>query len=165
MLAELVLTRIDSRLVHGQVLVKWIDHTRANSVCIVDDDLAQDAMLIGLFKMAMPKHAALEVLTAEEVAGYLSAQKGRVILIFKDIQHVRAAIDAGVTLEELQVAGLGRRDGRVQVYPTVYLSQLDAERLCQIQEKGVRVYCQALPEQPVVELDQVLQKHFEELLK
>mgnify|MGYP004733706059 FL=1 len=73
-LAELVLSRIDNRLIHGQVLVKWTAQTRADSICIVDDDVAQDAMLIGLFNMAIPKGTTLEVLTAEEVTGFLSAQ-------------------------------------------------------------------------------------------
>ena len=105
-MAELVLARVDSRLVHGQVLVKWTKH----------------AMLIGLFKMAMPKGTTLEVLTAEEVAGFLSVQKGRVLLIFKDIAHAQTAIQTGVPVKDLQVAGLGRREGRIQVYPTVFLS-------------------------------------------
>ena len=118
-LAELVLSRIDNRLIHGQVLVKWTAQTRADSICIVDDDVAQDAMLIGLFNMAIPKGTTLEVLTAEEVAGFLSAQKGRALLIFKDIQHAETALNTGVPMKKLQVAGLGRREGRVQVYPTV----------------------------------------------
>ena len=104
-MAELVLARVDSRLVHGQVLVKWTKQTRANSICIVDDEVAQDAMLIGLFKMAMPKGTTLEVLTAEEVAGFLSVQKGRVLLIFKDIAHAQTAIQTGVPVKDLQVAG------------------------------------------------------------
>lgn len=164
-MSELVLARIDSRLIHGQVLVKWIKQTHADSICIVDDEVAQDAMLIGLFKLAIPQGVTLEVLTAEEVAGFLATQKGKTILIFKDIQHARTAIDTGVQMQQLQVAGLGRREGRVQVYSTVYLSQLDAERLCQIQEKGVRVYFQAVPEQAPLELDQALQEHFDSLLK
>lgn len=164
-LAELVLARIDNRLIHGQVLVKWTAQTRADSICIVDDDVAQDAMLIGLFNMAIPKGTTLEVLTAEEVAGFLSAQKGRALLIFKDIQHAETALNTGVPMKKLQVAGLGRREGRVQVYPTVYLSQPDAECLCKMEQKGVEVYFQALPEQPIVPLERALQEHFSSLLK
>ena len=120
-MAELVLARVDSRLVHGQVLVKWTKQTQANSICIVDDEVAQDAMLIGLFKMAMPKGTTLEVLTAEEVAGFLSAQKGRVLLIFKDIAHAQTAIQTGVPVKDLQVAGLGRREGRIQVLSLIHI--------------------------------------------
>lgn len=110
-MAELVLARVDSRLVHGQVLVKWTKQTQANSICIVDDEVAQDAMLIGLFKMAMPKGTTLEVLTAEEVSGFLSAQKGRVLLIFKDIAHAQTAIQTGVPVKDLQVAAWGAGKG------------------------------------------------------
>ena len=164
-MAELVLARVDSRLVHGQVLVKWTKQTQANSICIVDDEVAQDAMLIGMFKMAMPKGTTLEVLTAEEVAGFLSAQKGRVLLIFKDIAHAQTAIQTGVPVKDLQVAGLGRREGRIQVYPTVFLSEADAECLHSLQEKGIHVYFQALPEQKPFSLEDALREHFPSLLK
>lgn len=164
-MAELVLARVDSRLVHGQVLAKWTKQTQANSICIVDDEVAQDAMLIGLFKMAIPKGTTLEVLTAEEVAGFLSAQKGRVLLIFKDVAHVESAIRAGVPIKDLQIAGLGRREGRIQVYPMVFLSEADAERLHSFGEKGIHVYFQALPEQTPVLLADALRLHFASLLK
>ena len=74
-------------------------------------------------------------------------------------------VNTGVPMKKLQVAGLGRREGRVQVYPTVYLSRPDAECLCKMEQKGVEVYFQALPEQPIVPLERALQEHFSSLLK
>ena len=39
---NLVLTRIDDRLIHGQVMTAWIKNKHADQVVIVDDGTAAD---------------------------------------------------------------------------------------------------------------------------
>jgi Phosphotransferase system, mannose/fructose/N-acetylgalactosamine-specific component IIB len=39
---NLVLTRIDDRLIHGQVMTAWIKNKNADQVVIVDDGVAKD---------------------------------------------------------------------------------------------------------------------------
>lgn len=39
---NILLTRIDNRLVHGQVGVTWTSTIGANLLVVVDDDVAQD---------------------------------------------------------------------------------------------------------------------------
>ena len=36
---DLKLVRIDSRLIHGQVVTKWVKQTGANEILIIDDGL------------------------------------------------------------------------------------------------------------------------------
>ena len=38
-MAEIVLCRVDSRLVHGQVMTKWVRQADANEIIIVSDIL------------------------------------------------------------------------------------------------------------------------------
>lgn len=39
---NIVLCRIDNRLVHGQVGITWLSHSKANLILVADDDVAQD---------------------------------------------------------------------------------------------------------------------------
>ena len=41
-MANISLIRIDSRLIHGQVITKWVKIAKANRIIIIDDELAQD---------------------------------------------------------------------------------------------------------------------------
>ncbi|MFK5281348.1 PTS sugar transporter subunit IIB, partial [Lacticaseibacillus paracasei] len=43
---NLVLTRIDDRLIHGQVMTAWIKERKATQVVIVDDGTANDDYMI-----------------------------------------------------------------------------------------------------------------------
>lgn len=41
-MADIVLCRIDSRLIHGQVMTKWVNQSSANKIVVVSDELAAD---------------------------------------------------------------------------------------------------------------------------
>lgn len=38
-MADIVLCRIDSRLIHGQVMTKWVNQSSANKIVVVSDEL------------------------------------------------------------------------------------------------------------------------------
>ena len=52
---NLVLTRIDDRLIHGQVMTAWIKNKKATQVVIVDDLVAEDDYMIEVLEMAIPE--------------------------------------------------------------------------------------------------------------
>ena len=36
-MGNIVLTRVDSRLIHGQVMTKWVNQVQANKIVVVSD--------------------------------------------------------------------------------------------------------------------------------
>ncbi|HAA64900.1 MAG TPA: PTS N-acetylgalactosamine transporter subunit IIB, partial [Thermoanaerobacter sp.] len=48
---NILLTRIDNRLVHGQVGVTWVKSLGANLIVVVDDEVANDPLQQQLMKM------------------------------------------------------------------------------------------------------------------
>lgn len=69
---NLVLTRIDDRLIHGQVMTAWIKNKKADQVVIVDDGTANDEYMIEVLEMAIPEEIAIGIFTKEEVCNSLS---------------------------------------------------------------------------------------------
>ena len=63
---NLVLTRIDDRLIHGQVMTAWIRNRKADQVVIVDDGTANDEYMIEVLEMAIPEEIAIGIFTKEE---------------------------------------------------------------------------------------------------
>lgn len=53
---SIVLTRIDDRLIHGQVMTSWLNYTSATKIRVVDDRSAQDPFLKTVLKNAVPKN-------------------------------------------------------------------------------------------------------------
>lgn len=44
-MANIVLCRIDSRLIHGQVVTKWVGQSQANRIAVVSDELNADPFM------------------------------------------------------------------------------------------------------------------------
>ena len=59
---HIVWTRIDDRLIHGQVMTQWIQYTEANEVLIIDDGVAKDSFLQMVMKSSVPGKISLKVL-------------------------------------------------------------------------------------------------------
>ena len=51
-MGNLVLTRIDSRLIHGQVMTKWVNQVQANKIIVVSDELANDEFMRSIYLMS-----------------------------------------------------------------------------------------------------------------
>ena len=61
---SIVLTRIDDRLIHGQVMTSWLNYTSATKIMVVDDRSAQDPFFKdSIKKMQFPKIVGLGVFT------------------------------------------------------------------------------------------------------
>ena len=63
---NILLTRIDNRLIHGQVATQWSGVLGANLLCVANDAVAKDEFRQGLMNMAAP---------AYDLTRYYSIQK------------------------------------------------------------------------------------------
>ncbi len=57
---NIVLTRIDNRLVHGQVATQWCGSIGANLILVANDEVAGNKLRQGLMDMAAPSYALLD---------------------------------------------------------------------------------------------------------
>ena len=54
-LMSIELTRVDFRLIHGQVITRWLTQCQINEIVTIDNDLNKDPFMQEVFKMAAPK--------------------------------------------------------------------------------------------------------------
>ena len=60
-MANIKLIRIDFRLIHGQVVNKWIKITRSNKIVVIDDSLASNEFMRSVYIMAAPPGVDVQV--------------------------------------------------------------------------------------------------------
>ena len=82
---NIVWTRIDDRLIHGQVMTQWIQYTEANEVLIIDDGVAKDSFLQMVMKSSVPGKISLKVLSVKDAIGYLNedGKNEKIIILVK----------------------------------------------------------------------------------
>ncbi|KAF1305141.1 PTS system mannose/fructose/N-acetylgalactosamine-transporter subunit IIB [Candidatus Enterococcus willemsii] len=146
------LTRVDFRLIHGQVITRWLKQCNINEIITIDTQLSQDTFMQEVFKMAAPKGVRIRILSVEEAIKAQEKQefeKNRILLLFKNVQQLREAVKNGLNLKEVQIGGLGGGPGRKAVNNAITLDQTDADILLDLEANhAIEIYFQTTPDYP-----------------
>ena len=155
---EIVFSRIDDRLIHGQVMTAWVQITGATEVVIVDDKVAKDTFMQMVMKSAMPNKIGLKVLTVDKATEYLNAkeQKKKVFILVKTPQVILELVHRGVVFKSLGVGGMGAKPDRTTLYRNISATQEERDSLIKLKDEGVEVFFQVTPDTAKVKLETVL---------
>ncbi|WP_312699479.1 PTS sugar transporter subunit IIB [Sedimentibacter sp.] len=153
---NVVLTRVDDRLLHGQVVVSWIPYLKANEVIVVDDELAQDEFMSLLIKNAEPENVNVCIFTVEEAAEYLKGEDtgSRILILVKNIGYIKRLLELNTELNKINVGNLGSNEKRKKFHNSVYLSDEEYNVLSSISEK-TEVEIRMLPRDKEIKFDKV----------
>lgn len=158
-MAHIALVRIDDRLIHGQVVVKWLRHLGCRLILVADDELWHDTFMQNVLRLAAPAGVQVRVVPVHGAARQLNLngeQEPRVLLLLRSPQAALALLEDGVSFGEVNLGGLGAGPGTVRLYKSVSANDQQLAALRKIQSRGVRVYAQMVPEERPVELDELL---------
>ena len=67
---NIVLTRIDDRLIHGQVVTAWIRRYPINRILIVDDELSKNRLMERIYRAAAPVGTEVLIKPVQEAAAF-----------------------------------------------------------------------------------------------
>lgn len=161
-MAEIVLARIDSRQLHGQVVTKWIPQSEAKKVVLINDELVNDEFMKMIYLNAALNGVKVEIVTAEEAGKkYLENQfgTGKVLVLIPNLKMLEKAYTAGLRLEKLQVGGLGGAPNRKVVFGNITLDDYDVEVLKKVENLGTEIYFQIIPEDVPQKFSEILKKY------
>ncbi len=145
---NIVLTRIDDRLIHGQVVTAWAKVTKGNRIVVVDDKVAEDDFMSKIIKMAAPASFKIGIYTVKEASEILKGEDTgeRVIVLLKTPQTIKALVDNGVEIKEVDLGGMGATKGRKQLYRNISISDEEKECFKELIAKGIKVVVQIVPD-------------------
>lgn len=148
---KVALMRLDTRLVHGQVCMKWSKAADAKNIFVVDKLVAGDALMAKFFRGAAPKSVSLvEIYSPESLMEAYEKNEiadGNTFIIFRDVQNCYELFKLGFPFEAVDIGNQAMKPGKKQVLREVYLSMDEYEKLKEMNDAGVRVYIQIIPEQ------------------
>lgn len=162
---NIVMSRVDARLVHGQIAVRWSKVTHAEQIIVVDDKTAKDDFLSEVLLLAAPPGIETIIKFVDDaVATYTGEGFGskNTILIFPNVETAKRSWDAGIKFESLNVGQQPKAPGRIRVNNTVQLSQQDINDLKEMDAAGIDIYFHPTPEDLKTDLSTVVRR-FEEI--
>jgi len=161
-MAKIQMVRIDSRLIHGQVITKWLRQTNANRIVIINDALANDDFMKDIYEMAAPSNISVDIYSIDYAANYWKENEmgeGNLFILFKDIKTVYEVIEKGLPINEIQIGGLGSGPEKTFVFGPIAFDDEDYNMLDDLQKKDCYIYLHQVPEEPKMELKKAFEKY------
>lgn len=145
----IVWSRIDSRLIHGQVIEAWLPHLGVRRVVVADDEASLDPLTKAAYGLAIPDDVELVLAPINRIDFQALAHDGiPTLVLFREVKSAVIAREAGLPDGMLNLGNVHSGPGRVSVSRSVYLDSSDSQALARLSQTGMTVRVQAVPSEP-----------------
>ena len=111
---NIVLVRIDDRMLHGQVVSTWLKDYGIEQVLIINDKAANDPIQKSVAGLAAPKDVRVHLFGVEQFIDILKKTpiKRKTMLIFTTSTDVLKLVENGLEIKEVNVGGMRYNESR-----------------------------------------------------
>jgi len=158
---DAVFTRIDSRLIHGQVAGTWVPFIAPQTFIAASDNAAHDKLRKSLLLQVAPtsvKTNVLDIAKAGRVYNNPKYTGMKTMFVVESPVDVVRLLDEGVKINEVNVGGVTFKTGMVQLSDAVYASEEHLEAYRELLKRGVKLTVQQLPNHSPVDLAKILKQ-------
>lgn len=153
--------RIDDRLIHGQVMVSWINYLKISGILIVSDSVANDEIRKTALNVARPADLKLFVKNVQEGIASIEKLNGfsyDSIVITENVPDALALVKNCPVLKGITVNMGGQKMGpdRKRIADLVCLSENDLKDLREIEALGANLEIRKLSSEPPQKLQNLV---------
>ncbi|TNH04091.1 PTS N-acetylgalactosamine transporter subunit IIB [Testudinibacter sp. TR-2022] len=155
---NIVLSRIDERLIHGQVGVQWVGFAGANLVLVANDEVAEDEMQQNLMEMVLADGIDVRFWPLQKVIDNIhrAADRQKILLVCRSPSDFLKLVEGGVPVKKINVGNMHFAEGKQQIYKTVSVDPQDTVAFKKLQQLGVECYIQGVPTEESIDLFKLL---------
>lgn len=156
---NILLTRIDNRLIHGQVATQWNSTLGANLILVANDDVAGNKMRQNLMNMAAPTGVATRFFSLQKTIDVIhkASPKQHIFLVAENPSDVLTLVKGGVPIRKVNIGNMHMSEGKRQVATSVAVDDADVAAFKELQDLGVGLEIRRVPSTPVEDINKLFQ--------
>lgn len=144
----IVFSRVDGRMIHGQVAIAWTRLLAIDEIIAVSDEAAYDETQNMLLEIACPVGVALSVCSIEEGIEKIKEEDfegSRTMVIFKTLEDALRVAEGGVQISSLNIGGVYFKEGKTKYEKALCLDTEDENIIKRLSERIADVFYQVAP--------------------
>jgi PTS system mannose-specific IIB component len=152
-------TRVDQKLIHGQVTLGWAAVLEIEEIVVADESALESELLMDIMTVGVqpPVKKACFVAPAE-LPSFLREKKTqdpRMMILFRDVPGVKEALDAGLLISSLNLGNQFPQPSQesFRLADSFYVGREDLLTLTDLAKGGLVVFFQSLPADPKIQFD------------
>jgi fructoselysine/glucoselysine PTS system EIIB component len=142
------LTRIDDRLVHGQVAFTWVPALGVDCLLVANDKIAKDEFQKMTLNLAKPAGTKLLIKTIGDAIAFLNDEKNGKLKILVLINSIRdaAALAASVReIDSINFGGIRSKEGSRLISKAVAITDDELPIIQEMLQKSVELEIRQVP--------------------
>lgn len=138
--------RIDERLIHGQILQKWLKFTGCSHILVIDDETAKDPIIQSVLEMTLPGNMNVLFLNVLDGVTQLSKMQEDCFVLMKNLETLQQVFEQGADIEQVNICRLPYFPGKKKIYHNLFISDEEEMILKKLMKQKIDVYIQMVPD-------------------
>ena len=146
---NILLARIDNRLVHGQIVCLWAGAVGANLIVVAHDETAENQIEQSVMRMAASSLGYdTRFFTVQKTIDIIdkASSDQKILLICQNPHDLRRIIEGGVEIKEVDIGNLYYDKGDKKLSDKVAVSEEELKDLNYIKTHVDKIYIQDTPD-------------------
>ena len=148
--------RVDERLIHGQILQKWLSKTGCKKIFIIDEEVSKDVIMQSVLSLTLPEKVQAEFFDVQTGAIQIQHVKEDLFLLLKDLETAWKLLEHGVYMKSINICRLPYMSGKKKIFQNIFISSEEEEILYKMLSKKIDVYVQMVPYNDVIQIADLL---------
>lgn len=155
----IILTRVDHRLLHGQVAFSWTQAIGADCILIANDDVPKNEIRKTTIKLAKPQGVKLVIKSIQDSISALQSgvtDKYKLFIVVESIKDAYVLAKACPEIKHINLGGIKAKEGTRSLGKAVNVLPEEEELLKQLLTDQVEVEIRQVPADKKVAAKEVL---------
>lgn len=152
---NILVTRIDDRLIHGQVVTAWIKTYPINRIIIIDNELSQNKLMQRVYKAAVHEEVEVSIFNQVDGASFLKEKEienENIMIIVKTPDIIEGLLLEGIQISKVVLGGMGANQGRKKFTKNISASESEINSFRNIINQGVEIVYQMVPSEKEIDI-------------
>lgn len=156
-----ILTRIDERLLHGQVALTWVNDVHPDAILIANDEDAHNEMARLALKVAKPQGVKLAIKDLKDGIDLLNDPRTKNIRIFLIVRTLQDALYIAKKADlnhKINIGAVRKKENAKQYCPSVFLDEKDLKSLKELENYVDLIEFRMVPSQQSISSTKILEE-------
>lgn len=152
-------TRVDYRLLHGQVAVSWTSGLGANCILIANDKVSTDSVRKSAMRLAKPQGVKLVIKNIEDSIKAINSgvtDKYKLFIVVNSIDDVYKLVQRCNQIKSVNLGLTTSREGTKNISKNINITDSEEKELKEMVSNGIEVEIRAVPDDHKVLVKSVL---------
>ena len=158
-MGDIVVTRIDNRLIHGQITSRWCGELGINLIIVANDEVAENFLRQKLLDMASPSFVEVSYWSIEKTISEIQSvtMEKKILLVCETPQDVLKLVKGGAPIKNISVGNMHMAEGKRRIMDSIAVDDNDISVFEELCKADIDIEIRRVPMEPAESINRLFE--------